>query len=48
MIWNAGFSVPSLARESGLEVDGDGRALVDDTQRSTTDADLYVIGDAAR
>ncbi|MCQ0007527.1 NAD(P)/FAD-dependent oxidoreductase [Actinomadura madurae] len=48
VIWNAGFSVPSLARESGLEVDGDGRALVDDTQRSTTDADLYVIGDAAR
>ncbi|MEO3825872.1 FAD-dependent oxidoreductase [Actinomadura sp. B10D3] len=48
VIWNAGFSVPTLARESGLEVDGDGRALVDDTQRSVSDANVYVIGDAAR
>lgn len=48
VIWNAGFSVSPLARESGLEVDADGRAFVDDTQRSTSDTAIYVIGDAAR
>lgn len=46
-IWAGGFSVPTLARSAGLAVNADGRALVDDTLRSVSDRQVYVIGDAA-
>ncbi|MDE3722278.1 FAD-dependent oxidoreductase [Nocardiopsis sp. N85] len=46
-VWNAGFTVPSTAADAGLTVDGDGRALVDGTQRSVSHPDVYVVGDAA-
>ncbi|MFV2196363.1 NAD(P)/FAD-dependent oxidoreductase [Nocardiopsis sp. LOL_012] len=47
VVWNGGFSVPAFAREAGLAVDGDGRAVVDATFRSVSHPDVYVIGDAA-
>jgi NADH dehydrogenase FAD-containing subunit len=46
-VWAAGFTVPTLARTAGLAVDATGRALVDETLRSVSHADVYVIGDAA-
>jgi NADH dehydrogenase FAD-containing subunit len=46
-VWAGGFSVPALARDSGLAVRADGRALVDETLRSTSHPEVYVIGDAA-
>ncbi len=46
-VWAAGFTVPTLARTSGLAVNATGRALVDSTLRSVSHDDVYVIGDAA-
>jgi NADH dehydrogenase len=46
-VWAGGFSMPRLARESGLRVNDDGRVLVDPTLRSLSHPDVYVIGDAA-
>jgi NADH:ubiquinone reductase (H+-translocating) len=46
-VWAGGFSVPTLARTAGLAVNADDRAVVDETLRSVTDPDVYVIGDAA-
>lgn len=46
-VWAAGFTVPTLARTSGLAVNATGRALVDSTLRSVSHHDVYVIGDAA-
>ncbi|WP_036554159.1 NAD(P)/FAD-dependent oxidoreductase [Nocardiopsis sp. CNT312] len=48
VVWNGGFSVSAFAREAGLAVDGDGRAVVDATFRSVSHPEVYVIGDAAR
>ncbi|MFI6577862.1 NAD(P)/FAD-dependent oxidoreductase [Nocardiopsis sp. NPDC050513] len=45
--WTVGFSVSPLAREAGLTVADDGRALVDITQRSVSHPDVYVVGDVA-
>ncbi|MEU4323662.1 NAD(P)/FAD-dependent oxidoreductase [Nonomuraea dietziae] len=47
VVWAASFTVPPLAAESGLAVDEHGRAVVDDTLRSVSHPDVYVIGDAA-
>lgn len=47
VVWTAGFSVPTIARESGLAVDGAGRILVDDRLRSVSHPEVYAIGDAA-
>jgi NADH dehydrogenase FAD-containing subunit len=47
-VWSAGFQVPSLAREAGLAVDRDGRALLDETLRSASHPNIFVVGDAAR
>ncbi|WP_159943245.1 MULTISPECIES: NAD(P)/FAD-dependent oxidoreductase [unclassified Nocardiopsis] len=47
VVWNAGFAPSPLAAASGLAVDGNGRALVDATQRSVSHPDVYVVGDAA-
>lgn len=45
--WAAGFTVPPLARETGLAVDDRGRMLVDGTLRSRSHPQVYGIGDAA-
>ncbi|MGP4014544.1 NAD(P)/FAD-dependent oxidoreductase [Saccharopolyspora sp. 5N708] len=47
VLWNAGFAVSELARNSLLEVDASGRIVVDGTQRSVSDPDVYAVGDAA-
>lgn len=45
--WAGGFRVPSLARDAGLAVTGEGRARVNDRLLSISHPDVYVIGDAA-
>lgn len=47
VVWTTGFVVPALAAEAGLEVDGHGRLVVDETGRSTSHPDVYGVGDAA-
>ena len=46
-IWTAGFSVPDLARRSGLSTDAAGRLLTDETLTSVDDARIVAAGDAA-
>ncbi|WP_206503597.1 NAD(P)/FAD-dependent oxidoreductase [Streptomyces chrestomyceticus] len=46
-LWAVIGSVPDLAARSGLEVDGDGRAVVDGYLRSVTDPRIFVVGDCA-
>jgi NADH dehydrogenase FAD-containing subunit len=46
-LWAGGFTVPTLARDAGLTVNADGRAVVDRTFASVSHRDIYVIGDAA-
>lgn len=46
-VWAGGFTVPDLARASGLAVAPNGRALVDATLESISHPGVYVIGDAA-
>ncbi len=46
-VWAGGFTVPALARQAGLAVDGRGRVRVDRTLRSLSHPDVYAIGDAA-
>ncbi|PSK83573.1 NADH dehydrogenase FAD-containing subunit [Murinocardiopsis flavida] len=48
VVWNAGFTVPAMARDAGLDVDARGRVIVDATQRSVSHPDVYAVGDAAR
>ncbi|GGS49421.1 NAD(P)/FAD-dependent oxidoreductase [Actinokineospora fastidiosa] len=45
--WTAGFRVPDLARDAGIEVDAVGRMVVDETLRSVSHPDVYGVGDAA-
>jgi NADH dehydrogenase len=46
-IWTAGFSVPDLARRSGLSTDAAGRLLTDETLTSVDDVRIVAAGDAA-
>ncbi|MEE2031571.1 NAD(P)/FAD-dependent oxidoreductase [Rhodococcus chondri] len=46
VVWAGGFSVPDLARGSGLPVDDTGRLRVDDTLRSVDGRAVVGIGDA--
>lgn len=46
-VWAGGFTVPTLARETGLRVDAVGRIVVDRELRSVSHPDIYAIGDAA-
>jgi NADH dehydrogenase FAD-containing subunit len=45
--WAGGFVVPPLARDAGLAVNDSGRAVVDETLRSVSHPNIYVVGDAA-
>ncbi|MCP2032679.1 NADH dehydrogenase FAD-containing subunit [Okibacterium sp. HSC-33S16] len=47
-LWTASFSVPELARTSGLSVDGAGRLLVDEHLQSIDSPDIIGAGDAVR
>ncbi|MGI5228838.1 NAD(P)/FAD-dependent oxidoreductase [Actinoallomurus sp. CA-142502] len=46
-LWAIIGTVPDLAARSGLEVDADGRAVVDGLLRSVTDPRIFVVGDCA-
>lgn len=46
-VWAAGFRVPRIAAEAGLEVDDRGRMRVDASLRSVSHPEVYGIGDAA-
>jgi NADH dehydrogenase FAD-containing subunit len=46
-LWAIIGGVPDLAAHSGLEVDADGRAVVDEYLRSVTDPRIFVVGDCA-
>ncbi len=46
-VWAAGFSVPELARRSGLRTDRDGRLLTDETLTSVDDDRIVAAGDVA-
>lgn len=46
-LWAGGFTVPRLAADAGVKVDGRGRVITDATLRSLSDPDVYAIGDAA-
>ncbi|MGP3987303.1 NAD(P)/FAD-dependent oxidoreductase [Streptomyces sp. 3N207] len=46
-LWAIIGGVPDLAARSGLEVDADGRAVVDEHLRSVTDPRIFVVGDCA-
>ncbi|MEV5886643.1 FAD-dependent oxidoreductase [Streptomyces sp. NPDC052020] len=44
-VWSAGFAVHPIAADSGLEVTGTGRIVVDRTMRSVSHPDVYAAGD---
>ncbi|MFF2508067.1 NAD(P)/FAD-dependent oxidoreductase [Streptomyces sp. NPDC058067] len=46
-LWGIAASVPDLSARSGLEVNAEGRALVDEFLRSVSDPRIFVIGDCA-
>jgi NADH dehydrogenase FAD-containing subunit len=46
-IWTAGFSVPGLARRSGLSTDDAGRLLTDETLTSVDSDHILAAGDSA-
>jgi NADH dehydrogenase FAD-containing subunit len=46
-IWTTGFSVPDLARRSGLRTDALGRLLTDETLTSVDDDRIVAAGDSA-
>lgn len=46
-VWAAGFSVPQLARHSGLSTDTEGRLLTDETYTSLDSPRIVAVGDAA-
>ncbi|MFF0528518.1 NAD(P)/FAD-dependent oxidoreductase [Nocardia amikacinitolerans] len=46
-VWTTGFGVPDLAARAGLEVDGAGRVLTDESLRSLSHPDIYAAGDSA-
>lgn len=46
-LWAGGFSVPPLARETGLAVNERGQILIDPFMRSISHSDVWAVGDAA-
>lgn len=47
-IWGASFTVPALAREAGLAVNGQGQLVLDDMLRSVSHGNVYGAGDGAQ
>lgn len=47
-VWAAGFTVPSLARDSGLPTDAEGRLVVDEFLSLPDNPEILGAGDAAR
>jgi NADH dehydrogenase FAD-containing subunit len=47
VIWAGAFTVPTLARESGIAVNRLGQIRVDPYLRSVSHADIFAVGDAA-
>jgi len=47
VIWAGSFTVPALARESGIAVNRLGQILVDPYLRSVSHPDIFAVGDAA-
>lgn len=47
VLWAGAFTVPALARESGLAVNARGQVVVDETFRSVSHRDVYAVGDCA-
>jgi NADH:ubiquinone reductase (H+-translocating) len=47
VVWATGVRAPRLLAESGLHVNGDGRALVDRSLAATGHSEVLVLGDAA-
>jgi NADH dehydrogenase len=47
IIWTASFAVPTLARESGLSVNGRGQVVVDSHLRSVSYSNIYAAGDSS-
>ena len=47
VIWAGSFTVPSLARESGIAVNRLGQILIDSNLRSLSHPDIFAVGDAA-
>lgn len=46
VVWAGAFAVPTLARDSGLDVDDTGRLIVDASLRSVSDPSILGAGDA--
>lgn len=46
-VWTTGFAVHPIARATALETGDTGQIVVDATMRSTSNPDVYAIGDAA-
>ncbi len=47
ILWVGAFTVPTLARQSGIAVNRLGQILVDSTLRSVSHPDIFAVGDAA-
>ena len=47
-VWAAGFTVPRLARDSGLPTDAEGRLVVDESLSCPDYPDIFGAGDAVR
>lgn len=47
-VWAAGFTVPRLARDSGLPTDAQGRLMVDESLSCPDYPDIFGAGDAVR
>jgi NADH dehydrogenase len=46
-VWSAGFRMPALPRQAGLQVNGHGQVLVDAALRSISHPHIYAAGDIA-
>jgi len=46
-VWTAGFRLPALPREAGLQVNARGQVLVDPALRSVSHPHIYAVGDIA-
>jgi NADH dehydrogenase len=46
-VWSAGFRMPALPREAGLQVNPQGQVLVDAALRSVSHPAVYAVGDIA-